>query len=340
MFLNQAIQFQESIFNGDFPNKNGQIKSISLFGNTIIHAIGIRPLMIHKYVEICSKYDYEYIKYILEHGITIIPAFIYFLFEKGLIPFDDIVETLIDKHELHPSIYFYDRIPDYQRFIADFSLNGDKKELALLDKTGELFELINYGFKQNSIEYSLKFDDIEKLEYIFSDPTINSNSKPEWSAFEWAFEPPELSVLSFSGFFGSIKCFKYLFLKGYTISNKVIDSIICGGSHEMFHIANNTSLLSTESKIAALKFYRNDFVNWIIEFGIQEPVFNENNLMSVQSMIKNPCLINNKDPNGNTILHYASQKGYLSLVKYLVINGADVNIYNRIWFSLFLIILN
>jgi ankyrin repeat protein len=41
---------------------------------------------------------------------------------------------------------------------------------------------------------------------------------------------------------------------------------------------------------------------------------------------KNPKLVNAKDQFGNTALHSAVEKGHISIIKYLIGKGADVNV--------------
>jgi ankyrin repeat protein len=53
----------------------------------------------------------------------------------------------------------------------------------------------------------------------------------------------------------------------------------------------------------------------------------QNDLEKLSQAIKeNADIINNKDEDGFTVLHLASDRGYLDIVKFLVDSGADLNI--------------
>ena len=63
--------------------------------------------------------------------------------------------------------------------------------------------MIEYGFVPSSIEYCLKYDAIDE----FTDFNI-TNQEAKWNK-----KPKYLDLLSFSGYFGSIKCFKHIIMK-------------------------------------------------------------------------------------------------------------------------------
>ena len=79
----------------------------------------------------------------------------------------------------------------------------------------------NINFVQNNkillpLKFLFKYDEFEDLESM----TLKYYNKKEceWSPFEWSMKPKSSDFLSFSGFFGSLKCFKVLMLSGFVIN--------------------------------------------------------------------------------------------------------------------------
>ena len=82
----------------------------------------------------------------------------------------------------------------------------------------------------SSIECILKYDVIDDLVGFNI-----SKGEAKWSLFEWSMKPQHLDLLSFSVFFGSIKCFKHLLMNGFEINDKVISMVVRGGCLDIFH---------------------------------------------------------------------------------------------------------
>ena len=81
------------------------------------------------------------------------------------------------------------------------------------------------------------------------------NEEAKWSPFEWSYKPEYLDLLSFSGFFGSIKCFKHLLMKGFEIKPHVISMAVCSDCYDIFYLCQKPHLITNECFCKASEFY-------------------------------------------------------------------------------------
>jgi len=184
---------------------------------------------------------------------------IYQLHKKGVIAFREIQPFLCNSFLL--SYYFRKEINDFEGFIKKkiIPFGLDK---SFFENISNIDKLIEYGFLPTSIEYCLKYDDIDYLLNI-----NDLNQKAKWSPFEWSKKPEYLDLLSFSGFFGSIKCFKHLLMKGFEIKAKVLSMVVCSGCFEIFHLCQGQQFLSHVSVCKASEFFHLPLLVFMIENG-------------------------------------------------------------------------
>jgi len=155
------------------------------------------------------------------------------------------------------------------------------------------------------MEFCLKYDLFEEIEKRM---IYNPNKREcEWSPFEWSQQPQSLDFLSFSGFFGSLKCFRVLLRSGFVIDRQVVGEVLCSGSKELFNIVFDLHLKNFS------------YLHDPSEFG---------HLSIVEYLVNHKADINAKNKDNHTPLHYAAYNGHLSVVEYLVNQKADINAKN------------
>ena len=126
----------------------------------------------------------------------------------------------------------------------------------------ELESLIQFGFHKSSIEFCLKNDLSEEIESLI----MNNIDKREckWSPFEWSEKPESLDFLSFSGFFGSLKCFRVLLLSGFVINDFVVRNVVCSGSREFFNLVSDLHLERVSCLHESSRFVHLSFVEYLV----------------------------------------------------------------------------
>jgi len=167
----------------------------------------IRPHQLEKAVRVSVEYCIlgDFRRKLLEKS-TECPVLIYQLHKRGVFLFEEIETFLENRNTFMLSYYFRKEIKDFESFIES-KYKPDDFDESFFKNENDIDQLIEYGFLQTSIEYCLKYDVIDDLAILF-----NLNQKAKWSPFEWSFMPQYFDLLSFAGFFGSIKCFKHLLM--------------------------------------------------------------------------------------------------------------------------------
>jgi len=297
--MEELLNFESSVYNeGDFSSS--EIGDLEFWVNRIVILPSIRPFSVDKAVNLSIKYGKNaYFKeFLLEESFESCPVLIHRLYQKGFFGIDEIQPYFLKENCFHLCFYFRKMIVDFNGFIVckekprsfDESFIWNEEDIDLL---------IKFGYKPSTIEYCLKYDDIDAFKDIFP---IKPN-KARISPFEWSNLPKSLDYLSFSSFFGSIKCFKYMLVNGFSITENVIASVMCSGNMDLFHICEYERInYSTQIQYAS-KFNHLSFVKYCIDNGAKVS----------EGISKDSPLIE------------ACKYGHLGIVVYLVSIGVNVN---------------
>ena len=222
----------------------------------------IRPHKLETAVSLCAEYcsNTDFHQKILEKSKEC-PALIYQLFKRGVFELGEVEPFLRSRDVFVLCYYFRQNINDFESFI----MKKDKPydfDRSFFDNSQNTDLFIEYGFLPSSIEYCLKYDVIDDL--INND---NYQQKAKWSPFEWSIPPKYLDLLSFSGFFGSIKCFKHLLLKGFEINDKVLSMVVCSGCLDLFHLCQVQQSITKENVFYASMFCHLPLLVFLVENG-------------------------------------------------------------------------
>jgi len=306
--MEEKISFERFLFG---EGNEIRINDMEFCVDRIIELPKIRPHQLEKAVRLSTEY-YKFADFrqkLLDKSNKC-PVLIYQLYKRGVFVFEEIEPFLRNGNTFLLSYYFRKEIKDFYSFIKNKSKPYGIDE-SFLGNEEDIDQLIEYGYLPSSIEYCLKYDVIDDLLNI-----DNLNQKARWSLFEWSYRPDYLDLLSFAGFFGSIKCFKHLLMKGLEINENVLSMVVCGGCFDLFHICQGQQSLAPNLVYKASRF---------------------SHLPLLVFMIENGAVINAKDIDEKNPLHYAAQNGHLSVVEYLVNQKADINSKNTIVEFLYLI---
>ena len=292
--MKEKISFERFLFGEG--NENA-IDDIEFCVDRVVMLPKIRPHQHEKAViistEYCNLADFR--RKLLEKSNEC-PSLIYQLFKRGVLVFGEIDPFLHDRYTFLLSYYFRKEIKDFDSFIKK-KYKPKGIDISFFKKENDIDQLIKYGYLQTSIEYCLKYDVIDDL------LNMDFNQKAKWSPFEWSNKPEYLDLLSFSGFFGSIRCFKHLLMNGFEINVNVLLMVVCSGCFDLFHLCQDQQSITPDYVCKASEFFRQPLL-----------VF----------MIENGALINAKGKGEKTPLHYAAANGHLSVVEYLVNQEADI----------------
>jgi len=275
------------------------IDDIEFCVDRIVMLPKIRPHQLEKAVDLSVEYcKYADFRLKILKNIYKCPVLIYRLYKRGFFVFDE-VEPFLEKGDSSLFCYYFRKeIKDFKSFIQGKKILYDLKP-SFFENESNIDQYIEYGFLPSSIEYCLKYDVLDDL-VVFDD--LKQNAK--WCPFEWSFKPEYLDLLSFAGFFASIKCFRHLLMKGFEINENVFLMVVCGGCFDLFHLCQGKQFFIPSIVCKASEFFH---------------------LPLLVFMLENGANINANCKKNWTPLHYAANNGHISVVEYLVNQQADIN---------------
>ena len=294
------IAFERFLF-GD--GNESFVDDIEFCVDRIVMLPKVRPHQLEKAVKLSVEYSKldDFRRKILEKSNEC-PVLIYQLYKKGVLEFGDIEPYLRKDDAFLLSYYFRKEIDDFDKYILNKSY-PNTFDLSFFKNENEIDQFIEYGYHRSSIEYCLKYDLVDGL--VLGD---NLSQEAKWSPFEWSYKPEFLDLLSFTGFFGSIKCFKHLLMKGFEINNQVISMVVCSGCLDLYNLCSGQQFETSKLLCKVSEFSHHSFLD---------------------IMIKNGADLNAKFLFNKTPLHWAASNGHLSIVEYLVNQKVDINAKNN-----------
>jgi len=288
------------------------INDIGFVVDRIIMLPKIRPHKIEQAVSLSIEYCRMegFRQKILEKSKEF-PVLVYRLFKRGVFVLEEIIRFVTKCHSIMLCKYFRKEIECYPDLIKNLiGISNDYKAIFEIEVFND--QIIEYGFCPSSIEYCLKYDvidDLIKFQIL--------KREAEWSQFEWSNKPGFLDLLSFSGYFGSIRCFKHLLLNGFEFNDYVVSMVVCSGSLDLLHLIEFDKHLNSDTVSNAVEFCHLPILTFMLENGID---------------------INYKNKDFNSLLGLAAKNGHLSIVQFLVNQKVDLELeYRGVEFFIFFI---
>jgi len=257
--MEEKILFEKFLF-GD--GNEIFIDDIEFCVDRIVVLPKIRPHRLEKAVrlsiEYCKLADFR--QKLLEKSNEC-PVLIYQLHKRDIIAFEEIQQFLDGRNTFLLSFYFWKEINDFEVFIKSKHKPHSFNE-SFFENANDIDQLIEYGFLPSSIEYCLKYDVIDGC--VDFD---NYDQEAKWSIFEWSEKPEFLDLMSFAGFFGSIKCFKHLFMKGFRINDEILSMVVSGGCFDLFHLCQGQQFVTPMLVCKTAQFFHLPLLVFMIENG-------------------------------------------------------------------------
>jgi len=306
--MDTLLQFEASLFDEDAEFISLPISNVDFWVDRLVVFPSLRPFMLEKAVDLCCDYcqNANFRDILIEKSITGCPVLLYRLFKRGSFTLDQIESKLCHPETYISSFYFRKEIKGFVEFfeahsqLYDYDNNFFKGE-------NDIELMIQYGFVPLSIEYCLKYDDIDVFRSLFSKEYFSNKPICDWSPFEWCQSPDNVSLMSFSGYFGSLQCFKFLLMNGFKIEDSVKSTVVCSGNTDLIRLCNEGTRDYSNHLNKAAEFIRSKFIHYFIEMG---------------------AFINGSSKEYNNPLQLAAKNGNLTIVRNLIDQGANVNVKN------------
>lgn len=168
------------------------------------------------------------------------------LYHKGLIPQDQIKFNVP-----------YEFI-DFKTYVGTYKKPPFKKAL-------KLSTLLNI-YPENSVLSIIRKDDVESLQNLTVDPEFSLYMTVKPLVYDGYRETEEMTLLSASAFYGSLKCFKYILMNTDNfVAPEVCKFAVSGGNFEIIHISRQNGRTFNNTLSTAIKYHRNDVASWLIQ---------------------------------------------------------------------------
>jgi len=327
----ELVSFQNLLFSHDCIVDVPLIEDLGFAADSFVMYLSIRPFQTKKLVESIHKYINipGFIDLLVPKSIISCPYLLYIIFNNNLITIDIIQRYLKKKRNFLAASYFYKQIPNYKIFGYHLIESHNHSEhLGLLNNFPFLAdeakdELIKFGYPMNSVEYMLKYDDIESFRERTKNPGFYWKDMVIKSVYDWINITEYSNLLSFSAIFGSIKCFKYIVSNGVVIDDQTVAHSLYSGSTDLIRLISNFNLQNYYQELSY--WFHEDVSQWIIDTyqGNNMEMMSFSNLRCVLNCTENQTDLRTLYENGLTFYEYSIQKGYYHIFNYLNTIGSE-----------------
>ena len=230
----------------------------------------------------------------------------------------------------------------------------------------KLYELIEFGWFKDSIEYFIKFDEINNFISLYNERGFNNQTKSEISIFEFFLKQKFYTFLELTSLYGSILIFKFLINQEKIISKKIPLYCLKSGNLELIQFFNFNEFLKypLETIKNCYKFRYYDIFKWFKEFlsdGFQFKdkisinsikFFNDNfilpnlelpieyeyhfilsNIFIYISNHQVPKYFYSKSIDTKKLFLYCCKKGFFEIIKLFVEKGFEINYINHLGYN-------
>jgi len=294
--------FEYSLFRDGTPDNIPEMDDIDFIINTLVNLSIFRPRQYELIINLHRIYSKRkgFREKFLERALYRNGSFINVLIKENIYSFEEV-------SDLHGVVN------DINAIIAlSYNINQtDYEETNICQNSIDIpEESLPTDYSYGTIEYFLKYDDINEIHRIYQDPGFfqyEANMIETDRIMDLTF-----SLLGFCGFFGSIKCFKFFLASNkFAIDQSVIECVVCGGSIEIFALC-----LQKEIDISC----------FMTKLSILASCYN--NLDLLRYFKENGADLTLKDEIKMTPLHFSSRYGHYSVVEYLINQNAEINAKN------------
>jgi len=263
---NDLISYEKLLFSDSPALEMEMVDDYGFVINRIVTFISLRPFFLDKTIRLIQKYcvNPQFKEELVANVSLSCPLIIHRLVGLGVIEQNEIRRYFNMKDHFMLCCYFRKSITDFRKIIEKMGWN-ENVDLFLENDDKAIDEMIEYGFPLGSLEYSLKFDDIDLLKKLLEDPDFFEYNGVDWNPFEWSLKPKQFDPLSITSHFGSIRCFKYLTLCGHEIKAYHIEQAIYSGSLEIFSICFSQSSKLIRYFCKAVEYCQYQFVDYFFD---------------------------------------------------------------------------
>lgn len=198
-------------------------------------------------------------------------------------------------------------------------------------------EKINeYGCEESSINYILKYDELERFVEFTVQPHFSCDDTITPNKFEPCQIVEGTYFTDYAAFFGSVQIFKMLYGQKAKNSN-ASRYAIAGGNLEITRILSDLIQKYDTSFLTAIEFFQNHIFDWLLSLMPlsdtmkQQCLFQAvkcNNIRAILFFAEFGADFSALDSENNTLLHHAVSYGCVPVIKYILAKGVNPTVQN------------
>lgn len=173
-------------------------------------------------------------------------------------------------------------------------------------------------YPKGTLEHALFWDEIPELYKFISDPYFNINS-----------QIGDKTLISKTAEFGSVNCFKFLYLNRSEIVPETIENSFIGNDYEIIHICERHSKITNECIENSVKSHHNETVSYLMQkYGLGykwESALSAYNYRLFFDKLSNARSIDEIDYSGESAFIASTSVGHFGISQYLLSNSSDIN---------------
>ena len=178
------------------------------------------------------------------------------------------------------------------------------------------------GYKQDTLEYILKYDDIESFQKRCAVPQFTFDKLLE-------FGPSFLDIFSFCAYFGALKCFKFSMMNAQLNAQNTCSWAVKGGNVEIVRHCQRSGADMKNCLPATIEYHWNQITRWLLQNYECDPVplgdcignFNTRGFLFFLTQGAQPELENEE---GWSPLQASCITGHVECCKYLILKGVSL----------------
>jgi hypothetical protein len=139
-------------------------------------------------------------------------------------------------------------------------------------------DVLQYGYREHSLGYILKYDDFDSLQSLSTQPNFDFDSSILISPCDLPsqVEEPKAALLAVSAFYGSINCFKFLYLNDCAACRSVCSWGVKRGNLEILQICEHEHGDFRDCLRPSIIYNQNEIADWLLNnFSVQNFTFKD-----------------------------------------------------------------
>ena len=225
-------------------------------------------------MELCTVFGMNYNLQFYQLFLDFIcPRILREFLNNGFLTLQQIISSRMFTNE--SAHFFADYLPK-EYFIKIPDSQSTKEILTIIDqkKMDIYHELLKYGCTKDSVQYWVKYDEIDKIKEAFEKGSITIDTNINITSFDFSWNVVNRSkrsydkILDYAAFYGSKQCINFLLEKGAKITQTTLECAFYSEDYELvldLYNKNREEIKVQELFSTACTIHNKDIIQWVLE---------------------------------------------------------------------------